>query len=77
MTKPHDPPLYLDHNRPVDERVNDIVGRMTIEEKIGQMGSSQTYRPEPSQVMCWSESLLFKLDLSKLLCHRRSQSGIT
>lgn len=30
-------PLYLDSNASVDERLNDLIGRMTIEEKIGQM----------------------------------------
>ena len=30
-------PLYLDPNAPVDQRVNDLVSRMTLEEKISQM----------------------------------------
>ncbi len=29
--------LYLDPGQPVEERVADLLGRMTIEEKIGQM----------------------------------------
>lgn len=32
-----DNPIYLDPDRPVAERVNDLVGRMTLTEKIGQM----------------------------------------
>ncbi|MCH8568316.1 MAG: glycoside hydrolase family 3 C-terminal domain-containing protein [Balneolales bacterium] len=32
-----DPPLYLDPNASVDDRVEDLLARMTIEEKIGQM----------------------------------------
>jgi beta-glucosidase len=39
MTTTEDAPLYLDYNHPIDERVNDLVSRMTIDEKIGQMGS--------------------------------------
>lgn len=30
-------PPYLDHSLPVDARVDDLVGRMTLEEKVGQM----------------------------------------
>jgi len=30
-------PIYLDPNQPVDRRVEDLLGRMTLEEKIGQM----------------------------------------
>jgi beta-glucosidase len=32
-------PVYLDTGRPIAERVDDLVGRMTLKEKIGQMGS--------------------------------------
>jgi beta-glucosidase len=32
-------PIYQDPTRPIEERVNDLVGRMTLEEKISQMGS--------------------------------------
>ncbi|MHA1886384.1 MAG: glycoside hydrolase family 3 N-terminal domain-containing protein, partial [Promethearchaeota archaeon] len=30
-------PLYLDHSKSFEERVNDLVSRMTLEEKISQM----------------------------------------
>lgn len=30
-------PLYLDHTKPVNERVDDLVSRMTLEEKFSQM----------------------------------------
>jgi beta-glucosidase len=30
-------PIYLDPNQPIDRRVEDLLGRMTLEEKIGQM----------------------------------------
>ncbi|MGH8023933.1 MAG: hypothetical protein ACRED1_10150, partial [Limisphaerales bacterium] len=29
--------IYLDPSRPVDERVADLLSRMTLDEKIGQM----------------------------------------
>lgn len=32
--------IYMDYERPIAERVDDLVGRMTIEEKIDQMGSA-------------------------------------
>ena len=31
-------PAYLDATAPVDRRVRDLIGRMTLEEKVGQMG---------------------------------------
>ena len=30
-------PIYLDPSQPIDRRVEDLLGRMTLEEKIGQM----------------------------------------
>jgi beta-glucosidase len=32
--------LYLDHTQPIEARVDDLVSRMTLEEKIAQMGST-------------------------------------
>ncbi len=32
-------PIYLDPTHPIEERVDDLVGRMSLEEKISQMGS--------------------------------------
>jgi beta-glucosidase len=32
-------PLYRDPNRPVEERVADLLGRMTLDEKVAQLGS--------------------------------------
>jgi beta-glucosidase len=32
-------PIYLDPSHSFEERVNDLVGRMTVEEKVSQMGS--------------------------------------
>ncbi len=30
--------MYLDPQRPVEDRVRDLLGRMTLEEKVRQMG---------------------------------------
>ena len=59
MIKTQDNPLYLDHNQPLDERVNDLVGRMTIEEKINQMGSAAPaiQRLSIPQYNWWNEAL--------------------
>jgi beta-glucosidase len=32
-------PIYTDPSRPIEERVADLVGRMTLEEKVSQMGT--------------------------------------
>ena len=37
MTDPSTAPLWRDPERPVDERIRDLVGRLTLEEKIGQL----------------------------------------
>ena len=40
------PPLYLDTNQPIDKRVEDLLGRMTLEEKISQVhGDSKFTTP--------------------------------
>ena len=39
-------PIYLDHTRTIDERVNDLMGRMTIKEKIGQLNLPCVYVDE-------------------------------
>jgi beta-glucosidase len=36
-------PAYKDPRQPVDVRVRDLLGRMTLEEKIGQMGQINSY----------------------------------
>jgi beta-glucosidase len=52
-------PLYLDHTRPLAERVNDLVGRMTLAEKISQMGSESPAieRLGIPQYNWWNEAL--------------------
>ncbi|MFZ0826157.1 MAG: glycoside hydrolase family 3 C-terminal domain-containing protein [Verrucomicrobiia bacterium] len=36
-------PLYLDTNQPVERRVNDLLGRMTLEEKIAQVHADSKF----------------------------------
>lgn len=35
--KPSPTPLYKNPNAPIEDRVNDLIGRMTVEEKVAQM----------------------------------------
>jgi hypothetical protein len=37
------PPLYLDTNQPVEKRVEDLLGRMTLEEKIAQVHADSKF----------------------------------
>ncbi len=37
------PPLYLDTNQPIDKRVEDLLGRMTLEEKISQIHGNSMF----------------------------------
>ena len=36
-------PIYLDPKRPVEERVADLMGRMTLKEKVGQLNLPCVY----------------------------------
>ena len=37
-------PVYLDSTKPVEQRVDDLIARMTLEEKVGQMNIPCTYK---------------------------------
>lgn len=54
-----DNPIYLDPTRPIEERVNDLVDRMSLEEKISQMGSEAPAieRLGVPQYNWWNEAL--------------------
>ena len=41
-----DTPIYLDPKRPVEERINDLMGRMTLKEKVGQLNMPCVYVDE-------------------------------
>ena len=32
-----DDPIYLDPSQPIENRINDLMGRMTLEDKVSQM----------------------------------------
>ncbi len=38
-------PLYLDPGQPIEKRVEDLLGRMTLSEKVGQMNMPCVYKP--------------------------------
>jgi len=39
-------PIYLDPKRPVEERIEDLMSRMTLKEKVGQLNLPCVYVPE-------------------------------
>jgi beta-glucosidase len=43
-TAEHATPIYRDAGRPVAERVEDLLGRMTVEEKVAQLGSAWVFQ---------------------------------
>jgi beta-glucosidase len=53
------PPAFLDHTRPLEDRVEDLVGRMTFAEKVSQMGSDAPAisRLGISHYNWWNEAL--------------------
>lgn len=59
MTDTETKPLYLDPSRPIGDRVQDLLGRMTISEKISQMRNNASAIPRlgiPAYDF-WSEGL--------------------
>src|SRR5882672_2001483 len=57
--QPSNPPLYLDPSQPIDVRVNDLVSRMTLEEKASQLvnQSRAISRLQVPEYDWWSEAL--------------------
>lgn len=53
------PPIYPDQTRPIEERVDDLIKRMTAEEKIAQLGSNAPAieRLGVPQYNWWNEAL--------------------
>lgn len=45
-----DAPIYLDASQPIEARVDDLLGRMTLAEKVGQMTQVENYSLLPDQV---------------------------
>ena len=58
-TQNEETPLYLDHSKSFEERVNDLVSRMTLEEKISQMINTAVGIPRlhVSKYNWWNECL--------------------
>src|SRR5512138_2720218 len=58
-SKPSNDPKYLDTSLPLEERVNDLISRMTLDEKISQMGTeaSAIERLGIPQYNWWNEAL--------------------
>ncbi len=56
---PHPDPVYKDPTRPIRERVDDLISRMTLEEKISQMvyNASAIERLDVPEYNWWSECL--------------------
>ena len=52
-------PIFQDHTRPIAERVDDLVGRMTLDEKIAQLdsGAPAIERLGVPQYNWWNEAL--------------------
>ena len=49
-------PLYLDSNADVEDRLSDLMARMTLEEKVGQMCQyvGQVFKKtKEKQKICW------------------------
>ncbi len=57
-------PVYLDPTQPIDARVSDLLGRMTLEEKLGQIGCM------------WSRALMANGEFSEALAEEHLAAGI-
>ncbi len=57
--QPSNPPLYLDPSQPIEVRVNDLVSRMTLEEKASQLVNQSRAIPrlQIPEYDWWSEAL--------------------
>ena len=57
--EPDSKPLYLDYTQPVEKRVDDLVSRMTLEEKVSQMVNSAKAIPrlQIPEYDWWNECL--------------------
>lgn len=58
-TTPTEKPVYLDPSHPIEERVKDLISRMTLEEKISQMrsGADAVERLNIPSYDFWNEGL--------------------
>ncbi len=63
-------PAYLNPKQPVDARVKDLLSRMTLEEKVGQMNMPCVYVNEMGR------SISEKTDAARLLAEGKREPGI-
>jgi hypothetical protein len=63
-------PLYLDPHQPVEVRVRDLLGRMTLEEKIGQINMPCVYVDE------LGKEIPAKIDACRRLTEGTREAGI-
>jgi beta-glucosidase len=64
-------PLYQDARQPVDRRVRDLLGRMTLEEKIGQMGQINVTALQGASGNPWDRGALNANELRVVLNDNR------
>ncbi|MCS7314535.1 MAG: glycoside hydrolase family 3 C-terminal domain-containing protein [Bryobacterales bacterium] len=64
-------PVYLDSRQPIERRVEDLLGRMTLEEKVGQMNMPCVYRAEMGGgATNTGETVLRYVEVKKESCRR-------
>jgi beta-glucosidase len=63
-------PAYLDPKRPIEERVRDLLGRMTLEEKVGQINMPCVYLNELGR------DIPAKIDTCRRLAEGTREPGI-
>lgn len=56
--------IYKDPNAPIEERIKDLLSRMTLEEKIGQMTQIERSVATPSAIKDLSIGTIYPLSLS-------------
>lgn len=65
------PAVYLDPRQPIEKRVEDLLARMTLEEKAGQMNMPCVYRAEMGGgATNTGETVLRYVDIKKESCRR-------
>jgi beta-glucosidase len=60
-------PVYKDPRAPVERRVADLLGRMTLEQKVGQMGQINVYILQGDPGNDWDRGPLNQAQLDKVL----------
>ena len=61
--------IYEDHRRPVDERVEDLLGQMTLEEKVGLMMHPMINAPKSGK-LTWVPSIVMPHSTAEMVVDR-------